>query len=156
MLLPLDDPAPQPRLAGLSDLDEINWDWRGSGHSARGHLLQPLRDVLQERGWPDAQQLGGLPDGSRIDYVGVVICRQRPHTAKDVTFMTLEDETGFVNLVLWAQVFERYKILAKTLSLMGVSGKIQSEENVVHVIVDRIWEPQLKDVPVRHKSRDFQ
>jgi error-prone DNA polymerase len=110
---------------------------------------------LRERGWPTAAEVGTFQHGRRADYVGVVICRQRPHTASGVTFMTLEDETGFVNLVLWNQVWQEHKVLAKTLSLMGVSGKIQSEDGVVHLIVDRVWEPRLRDEPAAQRSRDF-
>ena len=155
LLLALDDPAPPPPLPRLSALEEINWDWRGSGHSTRGHLLEPLRGELRRRGWPDAAQVGAMRDGARVDYVGVVICRQRPATAKDVTFMTLEDETGFVNLVLWSSVYQRHKLLAKTVSLLGVSGTLQAEDGVVHLIVERLWEPRLRFKPVRETSRDF-
>ncbi len=155
LLLPLDDPAPAPRLPALSELEEVNWDWSSSGHSTRAHLLEPLRAVLRERGWPTAAELNTRPHGRRADYVGVVICRQRPHTAKGVTFMTLEDETGFVNLVLWAQVWDEFKVLAKTLALMGVSGRIQSEDSVVHLVADRIWEPRLEALPAGVRSRDF-
>jgi error-prone DNA polymerase len=155
LLLPLPDASPVPALARLSELEEVNWDWRRSGHSTRDHLLGPLRGILRARGWPTAREVADLRHGTRADYVGVVICRQRPHTASGVTFMTLEDETGFVNLVLWAQVFDEHKVLAKTLSLMGVSGRIQSEEGVVHLIVDRVWEPRLAAAPVEQGSRDF-
>ena len=111
--------------------------------------------MLRERGWPTAAELNARPHGRRADYVGVVICRQRPDTAKGVTFMTLEDETGFVNLVLWAQVWDQFKVLAKTLALMGVSGRIQSEDSVVHLVADRIWEPRLEALPAGVRSRDF-
>jgi error-prone DNA polymerase len=58
-----------------------------------------------------------------------------------VTFYTLEDETGFVNVVVWAQVFERYAAVAKTAAILGVSGRIQrSKEGIVHVIADALWE----------------
>ncbi|RKZ10197.1 error-prone DNA polymerase, partial [bacterium] len=121
LLLPLPDRGPMPELPKLSELDEVNWDWRRSGHSTRDHLLGPLRGALRARGWPTAGEVAEAVHGSRADYVGVVICRQRPHTASGVTFMTLEDETGFVNLVLWSQVYDQHKVLARTLSLMGVS-----------------------------------
>ncbi len=156
LLLPLDDPAPVPRLPALSELDEVNWDWSSGGHSTRAHLLEPLRAVLRAQGWPTADQLNALRHGRRADYVGVVICRQRPHTAKGVTFMTLEDETGFVNVVVWAQVWQEFRVLARTLALMGVSGRIQSEDGVVHLVADRIWEPRLEAAPAAAgRSRDF-
>jgi len=114
-----------------------------------------VREELAAQGLPDARSLNQLPHGSPARYAGIVICRQRPGTAKDVTFMTLEDETGFVNLVLWSNIFERYKVLAKTLSFMGVTGKIQAEDGVVHLIVDSIWQPELPRRPVLARSRDF-
>ena len=155
LLLPLEDPAPKPKLRDLGELEQVNWDWKRSGHSTQAHLLEPLRDELRAQGWPTAEQVSALEHGRRCDYVGVVICRQRPHTASGVTFMTLEDETGFVNLVLWNQVWQEHKLLAKTLSLMGVSGKIQNEDGVVHLIVDRVWEPRLRDRIAAGRSRDF-
>jgi error-prone DNA polymerase len=69
--------------------------------------------------------------------------------------MTLEDETGFVNLVVWRDVFARQSILAKTASLLGVTGKVQSESGVVHLIVERFWLPELSLKPQPRKSRDF-
>ena len=70
--------------------------------------------------------------------------------------MTLEDETGFVNLVLWQSVFERFAILCKTASFLGVTGKIQSQDGVVHLVGDQLWMPRLsqetKELP---RSRDF-
>jgi len=155
LLLPLVDRAPAPALAGLSEHETITWDWQRTDHSPRGHLLAPLRADLRAAGLPTAQEVSALGDGARVDYAGVVICRQRPATAKEVTFMTLEDETGFVNLVLWARVYEQYRMLARTRSFLGVSGRIQSEDSVVHLIVERLWEPSLRRQPVATGARDF-
>ncbi len=156
LLLPLDDPSPAPRLTPLSRHETITWDWRRTEHSPRGHLLAPLRAELRARGLPTAAEVARLPDGRRARYAGVVICRQRPATAKDVTFMTLEDETGFVNLVLWARVYEQFRLLARTRSFLGASGRIQSEEGVVHLVVERLWEPALPRAPIAVGARDFQ
>ncbi len=155
--LPLEDPAPAPALAALSSHEVITWDWQRTEHSPRGHLLEPLRGALRQLGLPTAAEIARLPDGRRARYAGVVICRQRPATAKDVTFMTLEDETGFVNLVLWARVYEQYRILARTRSFLGVTGKIQSEDGVVHLVVDHLWVPELTAdrQPARTGARDF-
>ncbi len=144
-----------PALPELGWFDTVNWDWKRGGHSPRAHLLEPLRGQLRQRGWPTAEEVNGLRHGARCDYVGIVICRQRPHTAKGVTFMTLEDETGFVNALAWNDVWERFRVLARTLSLMGVSGKIQTADGVSHIIIDTIWEPKLRQVPVPSPSHDF-
>jgi error-prone DNA polymerase len=154
LLLALGD-APAPVLPELGWFDTVNWDWKRGGHSPRAHLLEPLRGQLRERGWPTADEVGRLRHGVKCDYVGIVICRQRPHTAKGVTFMTLEDETGFVNALAWNDVWERFRVLARTLSLMGVTGKIQTADGVSHIIIDAIWEPRLSRLPVPSPSHDF-
>ena len=69
--------------------------------------------------------------------------------------MTLEDETGFVNLVLWRAVFDRFALIAKTASFLGVSGKIQAQDGVVHLVADKLWQPKLGQRPDAVKSRDF-
>ena len=151
----LDEPERKPRLAQLDAFETIEWDYRASSHSVRGHPLLPLRAELHRLHLPSADELAALPDGRRARYVGLVINRQRPKTAGGVTFMTLEDETGFVNLVVWRDVFAKQAVLAKTASLLGVSGKIQSESGVVHLIVERFWQPDLSLRPEPRKSRDF-
>jgi len=139
----------------LSRLDEICWDHQVSDHSTRGHPLAPLRRELSARRWPDARTVARGRDGQRIEYVGIVICRQQPGTASGVVFMTLEDETGFVNLVVWQQVFAQFALVIKTTSLLGVTGRLQVQEGIVHLIADEVWKPQLTR-PVREvASRDF-
>jgi error-prone DNA polymerase len=144
-----------PELDPLTTLETINWDYRRSSHSAHGHPLEPLRQELTAQGLPDAQAVARRKDGERIRYAGLVICRQHPGTAAGVTFMTLEDETGFVNLVLWKQVFAEYGLLAKTASFLGVTGRLQVQDNVVHLIAEKLWRPQLTRVPASGGSRDF-
>lgn len=69
--------------------------------------------------------------------------------------MTLEDETGFVNLVIWQKVFESFSILARTAYWLGVTGKIESQSRVVHVMAEEQWTPETANIPKRIKSRDF-
>jgi error-prone DNA polymerase len=140
---------------GLDRLDTILWDYRASDHSARGHPLAPLRRALAARGLPDARTVQGMRDGQRVDYAGLVICRQRPATASGVTFMTLEDETGFVNLVVWKQVFDEHAVLARTTSLLGVTGRLQIQEGIVHLIAERMWTVPLPRPVPEPESRDF-
>ena len=153
--LPVDEHDGKVTFASLDAFETITWDYESTGHSPRGHLLEPLRSALRARGFPDAKTIASMPDGSRVRYAGIVITRQRPGTAKGVVFMTMEDETGFVNIVLWSDVFERHAILAKTSSFLGVSGRIQSESGVVHVVADSLWSPGLPAKPQRPRSRDF-
>jgi len=144
----------EPVFAELDALEEITWDYRTSDHSGRGHILEPLRPQLRRMGLPDAATVARMPDGTAARYAGIVICRQRPGTASGVVFMTLEDETGFVNLVLWPDVFEKNAVVGRTTSFLGVSGRIQSQDTVVHLVVEKLWRPQVRMSEVR-KSRDF-
>jgi len=72
-----------------------------------------------------------------------------------VVFLTLEDETGFVNVVLWPTVFKRHLVLANTAVFLGVTGRVQAQEGVVHVIAERLWSPCVGSRPVHVRSRDF-
>ena len=153
--LPVAPDEPLPDFDPLDDFQAIDWDYRFSAHSTRGHPLAPLREALAAQNLPDAHTVAGMPDGRRVRYAGLVICRQRPGTASGVTFMTLEDETGFVNVVIWKQVFDDHAVLARTASFLGVSGKLQSESGVVHVVADGLWTPEIPSRPPTAGSRDF-
>jgi len=156
---------PEVAFAPLSSLEAINWDYRRTRHSPRGHPLAPLRAELRAQGLPDARTVTQLPDGRRARYAGLVICRQHPGTASGVTFMTLEDETGFVNLVVWKRVFDQYSVIAKTAQFLGVDGKIQCQDSydkatnrhykVVHLVADTLWRPEVLHQPETAGSRDF-
>jgi error-prone DNA polymerase len=154
MEVPVEETA-LPEFAALDAFETIGWDYRTSGHSAEGHPLEPLRDRLRAHRLPDAGQVAAGADGSRARYAGLVICRQRPGTASGVVFLTLEDETGFVNVVCWAPVYERFRILVKTASFLGVTGKLQRQDGVVHLIADSFWEPRDLLAPATARSRDF-
>jgi error-prone DNA polymerase len=153
LTLPSQDTTPP--FAPLTLGEVIAWDYRTTRHSPRGHPLQPLRPFLQAHGLPDARRVGELPAGELVRFVGVVITRQRPSTAKGVVFLTLEDETGFVNVVLWPPVFRRYAVLAKTARLLGVTGRLQVQAGVVHLIASQLWSPQLPRFRTTSTSRDF-
>jgi error-prone DNA polymerase len=84
-----------------------------------------------------------------------VITKQRPGTASGVMFMTVEDESGFMNLVVWPQVFERFSVMIKTVHFLGVSGRVQAKDGVVHVIAQSFWIPRLDKTPIKTRSRDF-
>lgn len=79
-----------------------------------------------------------------MHFARLVIWRQRPGTAKRITSMTLEDETGFVNLIVRKNVFERHALPARTLDFLGVSGVLQSEQGVVHLLARKLREPKLE------------
>ena len=153
--LALPDREVPPLLKTLDLFERIGWDYRRTDHSTRGHPLAPLRALLGKQGLPDARALRKLKHGARVRYAGLVICRQRPATASGVTFMTLEDETGFVSVVIWKPVFERFVRLVKTATFLGISGRIQAEGEVVHLVAEQLWLPDIAARPERPRSRDF-
>lgn len=153
--LALDGVEPAAEFAALSPFEQIEWDYLSASHSCQGHPLSSMRAELQAQGLPDALQLRALAHGAEAHYAGMVICRQRPGTAGGVVFMTLEDEAGLVNVVLWDRVYQEFKVIAKTASFLGISGHIQSDAGVVHLIAKKLWVPQLSQNPQRARSRDF-
>jgi len=153
--LALKDDEPRVDFQPLNEFETIGWDYDSTGHSTRGHPLSPVREELRSLGLPDARAVTGLSNGRRVSYAGIVINRQRPSTAKGVVFMTLEDETGFVNVVIWKNVFQKHMVLAKTASFLGVSGKIQSDSGVVHLVAESLWDPTTRRRPRKRGSRDF-
>ena len=94
--------------------------------------------------WPrppkalQAARLGEPPAGARVTVAGLVLVRQRPGTAKGVIFVTLEDETGTCNVVVWANVYERFRRAVIAGRLLRVTGKLQREAGVVHVVAELI------------------
>ena len=85
-----------------------------------------------------ADQLHTPPNGARVTVAGLVILRQRPGTAKGVIFLTLEDETGVVNIVVWRKMYEHFRRAVIAGRLLRVTGPIQRENNVTHVIAEKI------------------
>ena len=85
-----------------------------------------------------AARLGEPPAGARVCVAGLVLLRQRPGTARGVIFLTLEDETGTANVVVWAQVFERFRRAVIAGRLLRVTGRLQREAGVVHVVAEGI------------------
>jgi hypothetical protein len=147
----------EPGVFWLDAFDTITWDYRTMDHSARGHPMAALRDELSARKLPDARNVNRMQDGQQVRYAGMVICRQRPGTARGVVFLTLEDESGFVNVVVWSKILEKNALLIKALNFLGVSGSLQKEDEVVHVVADNFWDPQtqIRLSPASGGSRDF-
>ncbi len=121
-------------------------DYRYLALSLKAHPLEFLRRDLAARGIIPASRLrGDSPDGDgasmnnrRVTVAGLVITRQRPGTASGVIFMTLEDETDIINAIVWPRVYERYRPVVLGARLTAITGKVQSEKGVIHVIADRL------------------
>jgi error-prone DNA polymerase len=154
--LPMEPSSSGELFACLDTAETIRWDYRTTDLSPRGHPLEAVRAGLRAQGLPDAAAVARIPHGRRVRYAGAVICRQRPSTAKGVVFLTLEDETGFVNVVLWPKVWARHRVLVKTSPLLGITGRLESQQGVAHLIADRVWLPRLTQPVPTGGSRDFQ
>jgi len=148
-----DTPSFRPLSAG----EEITWDYLASDQSPRGHVMEQFRPLLARQGLPDAAEISRLEHGRKVSLVGCAICRQMPGTAAGVLFMTLEDESGFANLVVWEKVFKEYRTMILTNWLLGVTGKLQVADGVVHVIAESFWKPEFAEPPQRTgvSSHDF-
>jgi error-prone DNA polymerase len=144
----IDLPAP-------SEAAETTADYQSTGLTIGRHPLSYLRDRLDGERVIPAAQLSLIQDGLSVAVAGLVTHRQRPETASGVIFVSLEDETGIVNLIIWPKVLEKYRDAALGASLMWTHGRLQSEQGVIHVIAEEIddyshWIGSLPTV-----SRDF-
>ncbi len=106
--------------------------------SLKAHPVALLRDQLRRERILTCSALSGLANGARVGVAGVVLVRQRPGSAKGVVFMTLEDESGVCNIVVWPKTLERFRTTIMTARLMVVHGTIQRHEDIIHVVSRRI------------------
>jgi error-prone DNA polymerase len=127
-----------PLLRAPLEGEDIAADYVHTGLTLRRHPLALLRGRLEARGMLTAAALREARHGATVRTAGLVITRQRPGSANGVTFVTLEDETGCVNLIVWEHVAERQRQALVGSRLMGVAGELQLEGEVMHVIVHRI------------------
>jgi error-prone DNA polymerase len=138
-------------------------DYRTTSLSLKAHPLSFFRARLAERSVRPARDLAVIPNGRRAKIAGLVLIRQRPGTAKGVTFVTLEDETGVANLVVWPDRFEAERKTVMTSRFLCVEGKVQREGEVIHLVAERFWDlsawlADLRDGEAAaelQKSRDF-
>jgi error-prone DNA polymerase len=153
-----DWPAP-PAVALLlpapSESQEVIADYNSVGLTLRRHPLALLRAHLQQYHVVPAASLMKHGHGARVKVTGIVTSRQRPQTASGVTFVTLEDETGFVNVVIWPAVTARQPRLVREASLLGVAGTLQISEDVVHVIAADLVDLSAWLAQMSLRSRDF-
>jgi error-prone DNA polymerase len=117
---------------------EVVEDYRSKGLTLRSHPLSFLRAELDERGFMPAVGLKSTRDGGRVSVAGLVLVRQRPGSANEVTFITLEDETEVVNLIIWPSLFERQRRLVLSAGMIGCRGKVQREGDVIHLIAEHL------------------
>ncbi len=114
--------------------EEVIADYQTQRLSLKAHPMSFLRGSLAERGFVRAADLKARKHRARVSLAGVVLIRQRPGSAKGVVFITLEDETGVANLVVWPDAFEKYRKVVMGARLIEVRGRVETDEGVTHVI----------------------
>jgi len=127
-----------PLLRAPREGQDIVADYGSTGLTLRRHPLALLRDRLQRRGVLPTQELWEQPNGKLVRTAGLVITRQRPGSAGGVTFVTMEDETGYVNLIVWNRVAIEQRAALLESRLLEVQGRLQREGDVQHVIAQRL------------------
>ena len=113
-------------------------DYRHLSLSLKAHPVSFLRADLARRGIIRHEQLTEIPSGRIVTVAGLVLVRQRPGSANGVIFMTLEDETNIANTIVWPKTFEIFRPVVLGARLVSVTGKLQNESGVIHVVADRI------------------
>ncbi|WP_343520639.1 error-prone DNA polymerase [Sphingomonas sp.] len=125
-------------LLPLSQGREVVEDYRATQLSLRAHPVAFLRDRLATQRITRCADLMQMKDGQRVEVAGLILVRQRPGSAKGVVFVTLEDETGIANAVLWADRFEANRRTVMAATMLAVRGRVQREGIVIHVVAEQL------------------
>jgi error-prone DNA polymerase len=118
--------------------EHVLQDYQSISMSLKKHLMALLRDRMSADGVVAAARLGHIADGERATVAGLVLVRQQPVTASGVIFVTIEDETGIANIILWPNVFRRYRRPLLESRILEVTGKLQKGGAVIHVVADSL------------------
>ncbi len=149
-------PSPQEvPLPPMSPAQEVLADYRTTGLSLRAHPMSFLRKGLEEAGVVPAVRLATWPNGKPVRVAGIVLVRQRPGTAKGITFVTLEDETGTANLILRPDVWKKFCAPALGATVLLAHGRLQREGLVIHVLASRLEDLSGRMEELNSQSRDF-
>ena len=143
----LRDLEPSVSLPKLTLGEQVVDDYSTISMSLRAHPLQLLRPMLSDRRMSNSEKLREAQTGDFLQMAGLVLVRQRPGTASGVVFVTLEDEFGIANLVVWPKVFEAHRRIVMGSRLLGVAGKVQRDVQkdgepglVIHLVAERLWD----------------
>ncbi|MCA9117602.1 MAG: error-prone DNA polymerase, partial [Planctomycetaceae bacterium] len=149
------DEEPAASLPEMTLEEQVVADYRSSGLSLRGHPLQFVRPQLEQWQTVMARELVRLPVNCRYKVAGLVLLRQRPGTAKGITFVTIEDETGTANLIIRQDIWERHRAIAAGASAFIAHGRLQRQDSVIHLLVDQLEDLSQLLKGVSARSRDF-
>jgi len=146
---------PQAELPIPDAGSDLRHDYAALGYTLGVHPMQLLRPQIKARRALEHAQLLRRPNGCRVRAAGLVTMRQRPGTAAGVTFLTLEDETGWLNVIVWANVHDRQRRVLRESRLLAVEGELQHADGVSHLIAQRLldWSDLLDGL--NPQSRDF-
>ena len=136
----LRDLEPTVTLPELSLGEQVVDDFGSISMSLRAHPMELMREALIEAGVSRTDALQTSKNGDEFTLAGLVLVRQRPGTASGVVFITIEDEKGIANLVVWPKVFEDHRRIVMGARLLGVSGRIQREGIVIHLVAEKLWD----------------
>ena len=150
-----DEETDAPVLPTLSMQQNVIDDYRTTGFSLKAHPLSLIRGDLDRLRVVPAAKLADLPDKAPVRIAGLVLVRQRPATANGTVFMSLEDETGMMNLIIWKRTWERFRKVAKEACALFVEGKIERAERVIHVVPSKIDDLSHALQGLASSSRDF-
>ncbi|MEZ6035645.1 MAG: error-prone DNA polymerase [Planctomycetaceae bacterium] len=146
---------PIPELPEMSNQDQVIEDYASSGLTLRQHPVSFLRAQLTQLRVVTAEQLAESTPDRRVKVAGLVLMRQRPSTANGVTFVTLEDETGVTNLVVFPSVWQHFRQTARFATVMMATGRLQREGDVIHVVCERLDDVSTMLEQIDPKSRNF-
>ncbi len=138
-----------------SESDNVKADYAATGLTLGRHPLALIRPVLRQRRVTTAQQLLQLKHGTFTRACGLITMRQRPMTGNGTVFLTLEDETGHVNVVIWQRLWERQRSIVLNASLIAVDGIMESDGEVYHLIARRVHDFDHLAKGLKTRSRDF-
>jgi len=150
-----EDVALAAALPRLTDQEQVFLDYRMTGLSLRDHPVAFYREELDSVQITPAGQLTKARDGRHIRVAGIVLLRQRPATAKGITFVTIEDETGVANLVIKPDVWQRHYPMSRRAAGFIAHGKLESRHGVIHVVVARLEDLSETLAGLKTTSRDF-
>ena len=138
-----------------STVENTRADYASTGLTLGTHPVALIRRQLSQRRYRRSTELATLPNGRHARFAGIVILRQRPQTASGVTFLTLEDESGMVNVVVWQQVAERQRRVFLESQLLAVEGRMESADGSQHLIATRLENLSPLLAGLSTNSRDF-
>ena len=144
-----------PMLKRPTEGQNIVADYQHLGLTLERHPMALIRHHLDRFEYVSSNELPGLRSGRRVKVAGLVITKQRPGTASGVTFVTLEDESGCTNLIVWKKIADEQRSVLLNARLMGVEGELQIEGKVIHVIARKLIDHSALLGELLLRSRDF-